>query len=427
MFATDFADIDNDGDLDVGSISFGADDGLHVYLNLGNGAWRRSFGFSGGNSTMHFYFRDVNRDGNADIIAGHGTGTVWLGDGTGQFTPANTGLPSSSYGLAGLSAGDVDNDGGCDLALVNSTGGVEVYIWNEQALTWQSFSGNLPAVDSFYATQLCDMNADGAVDLVALRRGYIQIWAGDGQGNWTSLAQIQMSRPNGYSAMRAGADFDHNGYPDLAVVTREGSWPNDHNVAHAYREASPVDSLKVFPVFPRGGERFEPGAVQFVDWWSEAPGFDSTRVRLELSVSGSGGPWEVIADSLRNAGRYQWSVPQGVVSGDCYIRYTVYSHSGTVQAVTPRAFGIGAPVGATEAGTMPNVRGRVSFVAGALLIESGSGPEEHALLDATGRQVATLRAGANNVSSLAIGVYFIRPVRGKGREMSRMQRVVIAR
>ncbi|HDQ99483.1 MAG TPA: VCBS repeat-containing protein, partial [candidate division WOR-3 bacterium] len=103
MHATDFGDFDNDGLLDIGSISFGASDGLHVYKNLGNGAWRRTFGFTGGNSSMEFYFRDVNNDGNLDIIAAHGTGSIWFGDGAGGFTPTETGLPSSSYGLRGLS------------------------------------------------------------------------------------------------------------------------------------------------------------------------------------------------------------------------------------------------------------------------------------------------------------------------------------
>jgi hypothetical protein len=37
MFATDFADIDADGDLDVASNSFGCCNGVHVYRNDGDG------------------------------------------------------------------------------------------------------------------------------------------------------------------------------------------------------------------------------------------------------------------------------------------------------------------------------------------------------------------------------------------------------
>lgn len=341
MFSTDLADIDNDGDLDVGSISFGADDGIHVYLNLGTGAWRRCFGFLGGNSRMEFYFRDVNRDGNADIIAAHGSGSAWFGDGRGGFTPASTGLPSSSYGLGGLSPGDADNDGGFDVSFVNDDGGVEVYVWDDGEQRWRDFSGSLPDTGQFQATALCDLNADGFIDICALGGGQLKVWIGDGLGSWTEAAVVTTPLPGTYSAFRTGADFDHNGLPDGAFITREGSWPNDINVAHAFREASPAESLAVFPVSPRGGENFGDGSVQFIDWWSEAPDAAVTRVRLELSTSGNGGPWSLIADSLRDAGRHQWTVPGGTTSGNCLIRYTVRGPSGENSALTSRPFAIG--------------------------------------------------------------------------------------
>ncbi len=422
MFATDFADIDNDGDLDVGSISFGADDGIHVYLNLGNGAWRRTFGFSGGNSQMEFYLRDINRDGNADMIAAHGYGSVWFGDGAGGMVPCDTGLPTSSYGLTGLSVGDVDNDGGCDVAFVNDSKGVEVWVWDESSRRWQSRSGNLPAVDSFYATQLCDMNADGFVDLCGLRRGLVRIWTGDGSGNWTQAAEFPLNRPSTYSAFRVGADIDHNGLPDMALVTREGNWPNDRNYPHAFREASPAESLGVFPVFPRGGEKFKNGSVQFVDWWSSAPDAESTRVRLELSTQGAGGPWQLVVDSLRNNGRYQWTVPTGTTSPDCFLRYTVTGPQGARSSVTPRPFAIGDTTVNMETGSptllqpptllVPTpVRGwlRGSATPGSTLL----------LCDALGRVLMRSELGADasfalDVRSVQAGTYFVRLETSRG-------------
>ena len=95
MFGTDFADVDNDGDLDVGSLSFGCCAGIHVYLNNGDGTWTQSFGFIGGNSAMDFVFGDVNGDGLADFAAAHGDGTVYLGDGRGGYTLADGNLPGS--------------------------------------------------------------------------------------------------------------------------------------------------------------------------------------------------------------------------------------------------------------------------------------------------------------------------------------------
>jgi hypothetical protein len=425
MFSTDFADIDNDGDLDVGSISFGSGDGIHVYLNLGNGAWRRTFGFLGGNSNMEFYFRDVDCDGNADVIAAHGTGSIWFGDGTGGFTPANTGLPTSHYGLGGLSPGDVDNDGGIDVSFINSNGGVDVWIWDDAGQTWRDFSGSLPDSGNFGGTELCDMNADGFMDICAVGGGLLKVWTGDGTGTWTETASISTNSPGTYRAMRSGADFDHNGLPDLAIVVREGTWPNYCNYAHAYREASPAETLDVFPVFPRGGEKFIDGSVQFIDWWSEAPNPESTMVKLELSLAGRGGPWQAIADSLPNAGRYQWSIPESIVSANCFIRYTVSGPQGTAIAMTARPFAIGDTMVGIQSPVRPSTDTRLSLAPNPArtrvvlsLGHATPNPVPVSFYDAGGRLVLhTLlpRTAANpgnrtaiDVSALPTGVYYVR-------------------
>lgn len=403
MHATDFGDFDNDGLLDVGSISFGAGDGLHVYKNLGNGAWRRTFGFLGGNSSMEFYFRDGNRDGNQDIIAAHGTGSIWFGDGLGNFTPADSGLPPpSGYALSGLSVGDVDNDGGCDIAFVNETQGVDVWTWNDELRRWTSFSGSLPRTDSFEATQLCDMNADGFVDLLAFGRGVgrckTRVWLGDGAGNWTQAAEFATPSASSCAALRTGADFDHNDRPDIVFWAREGSWPNDRNVARAFKETTPVESLGIFPVFPRGGEKFKNGSVQFTDWWSSAPAPESSRVKLELSTQGRSGPWQLVADSLRNGGRYQWTVPAGVTSPDCFLRYTAFSPQTARSTLTPRPFAVGdtvvgceaaQPVGQGNTALLVEspARGRVSLKLGRSLAT----PAFAVLCDVLGREMARVR------------------------------------
>ena len=42
MFGTDLGDVDNDGWLDIGSNSFGAGQGIHIYRNNHNGTWNQS-------------------------------------------------------------------------------------------------------------------------------------------------------------------------------------------------------------------------------------------------------------------------------------------------------------------------------------------------------------------------------------------------
>ena len=438
MFSTDFADIDNDGDLDVGSTSFGYGVGLRVFLNRGDGTWSRSFGTPESiNSNMEFYLRDVNRDGNADIIAATAGPAVYFGDGAGGFAPGDSGLPQSDYGLSGISPGDVDNDGGADVAFANDSGGVEVWVWNDTTHRWVDHSGTLPATGSFEGTQLCDMNADGFVDVCALGGGHLKVWLGDGQGNWTDVTDITTPTPGHYQAFRTGADFDHNGYPDMVFITEEGSRLAEQNVAHAFREATAYESLTIFPVFPRGGERLANGSVQFIDWWSTADVNSFICLGLQLSTAGPSGPWQAIAQPLNN-GRFQWTTPESVNSPGCFIRYTAIDFSQvpaeTAFAVTPRAFTIGPAVpGVAEPGnTKPqaaSLKPGATVIRGLLLLNSDcprtGTVHKTVLLNVSGRNVLDLSPGTNDVSRLAPGVYFVRQASGLKREASSVTKVVL--
>jgi hypothetical protein len=355
MFGTDFGDVDNDGWLDVGSCSFGGSAGVHVYRNLHNGVWRQCYGFVGGNSRDDFIFGDINKDGNLDFAVAHQNGTVYLGDGRGNFTLTDRGLPGSgNRGRMGISLGDVDNDGGLDLAFTDTLEGIQVWTYNEGTGQWTDFSGSLPDTGSYEGTQLCDFNQDGFMDLAATsygtNGGKVTVWLGNGAGTWTQDAQIPIPAPGYFSAFRAGGDVDHNGYPDLALVDDEGSWPSDYNHAHVFKESSTPSSLIIRPVFPRGGEKFFGGAVRFIDWLCAVPAGRTARIRLELSTTGTGGPWTLVADTLRNGGRFQWQVPNGVNSTNCFIRYKAFAAPDSAVALTPIAFTINAQSGIEERG-----------------------------------------------------------------------------
>ncbi len=343
MFNTDFADVDNDGDLDVGSISFGCCAGIHVYINNGNGTWTQSFGFTGGNSNMQFYFGDVNADGNADIVTSHAYGTVYLGDGSGGFRLAEGNLPPySEYDArVGAHLGDVDNDGDQDLSYVNQDGGIDIWLWNGSN-TWVDGSGSLPDTGNYDATQLYDMDMDGNMDVSAMGDDKITVWGGDGSGSWTQLTEFTFT--GSHEAFRVGADADHNGYPDIVFLSEQGSWPNYQNYLHFYKENSSTSSLNITPMYPRGNETFNICSIRFIDWISGIPlDEDFGTVTLELSTDGPSGPWNLISDNLPNNGRYQWTVSSDKFSADCYVRYTVANSKGSSSAVTPIAFEVGLP------------------------------------------------------------------------------------
>jgi len=339
MFGTDFTDVDHDGDLDLGSISFGCCAGVHVYLNQEDGTWDQSFGFIGGNSNMQFTFGDVNGDGNADLAVSHQYGTVYLGDGLGGFTLEQGNLPPAAN-ITGVALGDVDHDGQDELALTLDNGAVQVWGWLAPG-TWLNISGSLPTSGPYESVQLFDMDMDGHGDVAAFGTAQVRIWAGDGSGGWTEIASFTTPSPGYEQAFRMGGDVDHNGYPDIVLVSEEGSWPSEQNHMHFYKEASSPTALAITSVAPSQDKVYFAGVITFVDWISAVPGGELGSVSLGLSIHGPAGPWVPIASQLPDNGRFQWLIPAATPSTDeAFIRYTLTVSEETVQTITPAAFHI---------------------------------------------------------------------------------------
>jgi hypothetical protein len=223
---------------------------------------------------------------------------------------------------------------------------------------------------------------------------------------------------------------DHNGYPDLALVSEQNTV---RNRAHVFKESSTASSLAIRPVFPRGGEKFYGGSVRFIDWLCAVPTGRTARIRLELSTTGTGGPWTLIADTLREGGRYQWRVPTGVNSTNCYIRYKATAAPDSAFATTPAAFTINSLSGIAEGESGSKSAGqqginlRVAspskngFSISYFLPEPGEVRVE--LYDALGRKITLLTEGRQEAgwhalqdkSRLPAGVYFIQLITGTQR------------
>ncbi len=344
MFGTDFADVDNDGDLDIGSLSFGCCAGIHVYLNRGDGTWEPAFGFTGGNSSMDFIFGDVNGDGLADFAAAHGSGTVYLGDGRGGFALTDGNLGGGPW-RRGVSLGDVNGDGRDDLAFANASG---VQVWTRTpGGAWQDLSGPLATAGPFDLAQIADMDLDGFGDIVAYRPDLIMVYGGNGAGSWHALAAITTPDACDEAALRAGADADHNGFPDIAIVHEESCRPfgGGTNRPRFYAESSAPAAPSVHPAYPLGGEAFVAGSVRFVEWHAALDrGSGSATVAVELSRTGPGGPWMEVASGLPDNGRFQWTVPASLPgSASCHLRLTLDTVPPAV-GVTPAPFTILDPL-----------------------------------------------------------------------------------
>ncbi|MBE0638545.1 MAG: T9SS type A sorting domain-containing protein [Bacteroidales bacterium] len=344
MFGTAFADFNNNSLLDLVSISFGCCSGLQVYLNQSDGTWVNSFGFLNGNTSLLVRVFDINKDGFMDIISGHQYGTVYFGDGTGNFINNDSGLPGAgNTARAGFDVAYLNPEALTGISFTNSSGGVFVYSWNHGSSGWQNLSGTLPASGTYQMTQLCDMNSDGFADVMAFGNRNFKLWLGDGAGNWTPDATFMTDGNPGLGrAMRTGGDFDNNGYADLVILAQElsGGWIQfDKNFLYVYFENNPAESLWIKAVYPLGSETFYPGSVRFVEWRSAVPGNVFSTVKIEISALGPDGPWWLVAENLPNNGKHQWIVPD-YGSEDCYLRFTVNTDDESASTITTTPFHI---------------------------------------------------------------------------------------
>ena len=341
MFGTDFADIDGDGYLDLGSTSFGCCNGIHIYLNQSDGSWVQSWSTqeSDGFSNDQFTFGDVNGDGSPDLAVNYQYGTVYLGDGSGSFSLDQGNLPPA-VDVIGVALGDVNRDGRDELALTSDDGSVQVWAWLSPGV-WQDLSGSLPGSGPYEAVQLFDMDMDGFTDVIAFGTGQVTVWGGDGAGSWNQLTSFNTPAPGYAQAFRVGGDVDHNGYPDIVLVSEEGTDFNTQNHLRVYKEASAPTVMAIKPVAPSVNKSYRSGSIAFIDWISAVPGSELGTVSLELSIHGPDGPWQFLAVDLPNNGRYQWLIPADLPSSnEAFIRYTLTIADSSVQAITPAAFNI---------------------------------------------------------------------------------------
>ncbi|MGI8988155.1 MAG: beta strand repeat-containing protein, partial [Bryobacteraceae bacterium] len=149
-----------------------------VFLGNGSGAFTPAPGspFIVGSNPTAVAVGDFNGDGNADLaIANRGSNdvTVLLGNGSGGFTPVPgspfpTGSPGSPFGLA---VGDFNGDGNIDLAVSNFSDGVAVLLGNGSG-------GFIPEPGSPFVVGINprsmavgDFNGDGKTDLAVANNG----------------------------------------------------------------------------------------------------------------------------------------------------------------------------------------------------------------------------------------------------------------
>lgn len=234
-----FADMDNDGDLDIIA---GGSSGLVKYIINNGTAASSSFTYADEANTTDLLgvdvgsnaiptIGDLDDDGDFDLLVGDTDGIVhyFRNDGT----AASSSFTYESDNFLAVDVGsqatpwlvDLDDDDDLDLLVGDSDGYVEYYI-NQGTTASSSFvheSDNFLPVDvQLRATPVAgDMDADGDYDLMVGNQGYVYYFRNDGTAASSSFTHMDShvtwntGITFGIAARISMADIDNDGDLDL--------------------------------------------------------------------------------------------------------------------------------------------------------------------------------------------------------------------
>ena len=334
MFATDLADFDCNGLLDLVSQSFGMGQGIHVYKNHGDGNWSHVWMTDGSTlfSEVHCEAGDANADGIPDIFASTDTKYVFLGNGSFGFTQHQDGLPSGQY--TSIDCRDINNDGCDDIVFGLGSSGMRCFTFDKSTGVWEDASTGLPTTGTYYA-QFGDIDGDGCTDIVGYSGPQGYVYLGDGTGNWAQHGSWTMPSPGDYSDIVVRGDIDHDGREDIIIQAESSA-----NQLRAYSAWVEPTELSARVTLPHGGETYRAGSIRDIRWLAAVPPSQgAATVDIDLSLNGVSGPWQTIVHDVPNSGRYQWLVDASG-SKHCRVKVTVTTSSDSVSALSPYDFTI---------------------------------------------------------------------------------------
>jgi len=234
------ADVNGDGHMDIIAANSTEDSnaGVQVWLGNGKGGWIAESGPTTLGRYMDVAVADLNKDGLPDLIgAGWGISgalRVWLGDGTGRWysvSPLNRG---SYYGA---SVDDLDSDGNLDILAATYKGGIQIYIgdgqgnfkWLEKGLDEDLIEGK-----SFWNVVSVDLDGNNRKDIVASSLDSLGLlaWLNEGKYSWKQLDGQFPFTGNYYGI--ALADLNADGHLDICATSYgEGIqiWPGNTGAA----------------------------------------------------------------------------------------------------------------------------------------------------------------------------------------------------
>lgn len=168
-YSIEVFDVDNDGDIDIVSASYG-DDQIAWHENQGNGSFSTlSIISSNADGARRVFVKDIDGDGDKDIVSASilDDKIAWYkNQGGGNFSGENI-IATNVNGATDVFATDIDGDGDNDVVACGSYGW-EVS-WFENLGSGSFSTKNILNSNASYVFSVCaaDLNNDGAVDVLS--------------------------------------------------------------------------------------------------------------------------------------------------------------------------------------------------------------------------------------------------------------------
>lgn len=206
-------DMNKDGNLDILVTNRGTPEDVYIYLGNGSGNFSAPTIITIAN-VWDITVADFNNDTNPDFaVYVSNTVQVWFGNGTG--TTYTLGPTITSFGISGnpIASADLDGDGDIDI-LASSA-----YTLNDGS---GNFSPRIVVSQTGSKYTVADLNKDSHPDIIANDHNQntpnMRVFLGDGGGTFTLLAKFEI---RGYANGIEVADVNNDGHLDVVSI---GAW-----------------------------------------------------------------------------------------------------------------------------------------------------------------------------------------------------------